>query len=613
MKIKTIFVILIIIHTLCILFIFPIGELLSPYPISTGDYGVHFYQNITATHFLSHFNRLWGYDPYFMAGYPMGVIFDIDNKFVECLVYPLSFLGEVFSYKLLVLMVFFALPFCIYKAALNFGLDQGKSLLCMGISILFWHLDSSMRWAWYCGMYTFSFVSYFSLFFLSYIHRYYKEQRISDLIPLFISGVIIFFTPFSPFILSLPLLVYVLCSLRSRKVKVVGVIGSLGIMVILLDSVWLVPLFRFFHYLSNPTHALVPTSKTLLEDLLSLSRFSPGTGFLRTLLIRNAIIFLGVYGIILWAKRKEGIKSVAFGLSALWFFSISYGSFMVEVAKNLQPYRFVLPMSFFLIIPAAEATLHLFKEVRKMLSRKLLPLGILLTILFLPLSYHNLKAFVFSPKIRARLSQDNKQLLKWIEENTSTEARLLFEDNWNREGFPVLINYFMKREIIGGPYIYTFLKHNFAEFFTELTPLGEEVTKLFNKPLEDYSLEKLKRYFEAYNIKWVFAYSETAKNVFNLYPSYLEKRATIGETDIYEVRRKPTYFIMGSGKVKAVYNRIELRDLSRGEIIIKYHFLETFKAKPEIRIEEVKVLDDPVGFIKIVNNKYEEIIISNAY
>ena len=80
---------------------------------------------------------------------------------------------------------------------------------------------------------------------------------------------------------------------------------------------------------------------------------------------------------------------------------------------------------------------------------------------------------------------------------------------------------------------------------------------------------------------------------------------------IFQARRDPSFFIRGSGSIKADYDRIEIDNPSSGEIVIKYHWLETLKTEPKVEMEPVMMRDDPIPFIKLNNPGYDRITISN--
>lgn len=70
-------------HLVSTLFFFPPEDLLNSRPALSLDHALHYQQVVRAREVFGDSYRLHGYDPYFMAGYPGGTVFDIDSKGVE--------------------------------------------------------------------------------------------------------------------------------------------------------------------------------------------------------------------------------------------------------------------------------------------------------------------------------------------------------------------------------------------------------------------------------------------------------------------------------------------------------------------------------------------------
>ena len=83
-------------------------------------------------------------------------------------------------------------------------------------------------------------------------------------------------------------------------------------------------------------------------------------------------------------------------------------------------------------------------------------------------------------------------------------------------------------------------------------------------------------------------------------PGYVPRKPLRGYI-IYETNITPSYFLKGSGELEAAINRITIHSPSEGEIVLKYHWIEGLKTDPPLEIGSVKVLDDPVGFIRLRN------------
>lgn len=81
----------------------------------------------------------------------------------------------------------------------------------------------------------------------------------------------------------------------------------------------------------------------------------------------------------------------------------------------------------------------------------------------------------------------------------------------------------------------------------------------------------------------------------------------------YELDTTSTYFIQGAGRVSASLNSIRVKDATHGGVILKYHWLETFRAIPEMPLRRYPLPDDSVGFIEVDNGTTSEFQLFNSY
>jgi hypothetical protein len=86
------------------------GDIFSPSPIYTDDYAMHFSQCLSTARFFSSAGKCWGYDPFFLAGYPAGTLVNADNKAWEIFFLLLSFLPEGLAFKLYLMLFLLLYP-----------------------------------------------------------------------------------------------------------------------------------------------------------------------------------------------------------------------------------------------------------------------------------------------------------------------------------------------------------------------------------------------------------------------------------------------------------------------------------------------------------------------
>jgi hypothetical protein len=75
----------------------------------------------------------------------------------------------------------------------------------------------------------------------------------------------------------------------------------------------------------------------------------------------------------------------------------------------------------------------------------------------------------------------------------------------------------------------------------------------------------------------------------------------IGPVYLMRVNQPLSWFLQGEGKVKASLNRLEVSEVKGNEVILKYHWAEGLIGTPAVKIVPVKIGDDPIPFIKVID------------
>jgi hypothetical protein len=99
----------------------------------------------------------------------------------------------------------------------------------------------------------------------------------------------------------------------------------------------------------------------------------------------------------------------------------------------------------------------------------------------------------------------------------------------------------------------------------------------------------------------VVAFHPASLKRFLSMPGLLTLDRRIGPVHLLKVNQTLSWFIEGQGKVKTSLNRIELTEVKGKVIVLKYHWLAGLKSEPAANIESVKLADDPIPFIKIID------------
>lgn len=614
------------IFILFVIKLFPIKCIFDERAINNNDYMFHYYHWNTFSEYMEDNGKTWGYDPFWMAGHPENAVCDVDNKGMELFTYIISKIGfnNVIFFKVFLLITFILGPLLTYFASRNWGFNKNTSTLILVFQLAFWTCMPYMRVMLTTGTYCYVFVSYLAIYILSLLYRYLKYRKVITLVGIWIlSSLAVLLHIYSVIIICLPgILLYILYSKNQPRYVHICLLGS-GILVFAINSFWIVPLFKFFHYSTVSRDYVNQGSITdfIMWSILSLL-FVPGLVL---------ILFFFRKGIKYFKTCNENDKKlrIFFGGTIIIYFLLGAFGKYTPLTRMLIPLRYHVNMFQYMVFPAAFGIIAFIHKIqvnqskrKKVLKISLFSFTVVIPlILFICISKAsnetNPIAWFYSRNLCQHIedNESSKELIRWLRDNTSKKGRILIEsiwspmqkeqDDWFFMNYEPILPLIVDREFIGGPRDDIFLKHyytglhlDFVEF-SQLAKKNEIPMILFEKNINTINLKTLKEYFSMYNIKWIIASRTEAKEYFDKFPEYLKKVKQFGKVWIYEVEQNTSYIINGTGKVEADYNHIYVSECSGGDIILKYHWMEGMKTDKKIKIEKIKLKEDPVEFIKI--------------
>jgi len=200
-------------------------------------------------------------------------------------------------------------------------------------------------------------------------------------------------------------------------------------------------------------------------------------------------------------------------------------------------------------------------------------------------------------------------LRAWLEKNTDLSGRIMMEDINKWEGklapygssrFVGLVPALMPRYLVGGPLPNAFIRHHYVSFHDGL---------FLNRPISEYSDRELAQKLELYNIRWAVAWSGPAKHRLEKF-AFAKPAARFDDLEVFEFSLEPGWFLAGTGALKADYDRIELNNLKpeNNIVVLKIHWLDGFKARPDCEIFRAEAGGDPIGFLGLKNPASEVLL-----
>jgi len=601
------------IHTLGLVLLFqPVNGLFDVNALIDQDWGLHFHHLRSIETFWTQDRVLTGYNPFFMAGYPSNTIQDLSIKFFEvaALAFSALTLSTVQWFKLIAFLSMASVPFILYFAARNFFYaDDSKSLIALSAALLgtiYWW-NSLPREMFFYGMIGFPVAAYLCIWGLSLNYRIANEAKAFTpahfgwllfmlvILPLHIQSLLIFLPPLIALLLVQPKLF--------QRNLVLSILGA-GVLSLLANSFWLIPAIA---------HRGDDVSSAIVEQLPLFASSQPFTflidylgakgywTFRPTFLekgLRLVLLILGVLGtrrLIRSDHRSLGIM-LASGLTGL--FLLSYFGAFIPALKAWQPLRFKIPYDLFLVIGAAYA---ISRQVQRgdVTRPRLIPLLLSGAALTFAINLAQSES-TGRLQLRSQLRPEIAGIVEWIDRETPPEGRILFEESGDETGFvhdgmylSSFLPYLTGRQIIGGPINLYNDRHHFAEFHSG---------KLFKRDISTLHDDELRNYLQLYNIGAVVTFHPASIDKLLSIPGLVTVDQRIGPVQLMKVNQPLSWFVEGEGKVQVGANRLELRDLKGNPIVLKYHWVEGLAATPHANILPLKLGDDPIPFIKIVNS-----------
>jgi hypothetical protein len=600
-----------LVHALLVVALLSDPAEIADKPIRNIDHAPHFYAALHAADHLRTCGALWGYDPFWMAGYPEGHVSLIDNKLFCALLLVTPPRWKILSFNLGVLAVLAAVPWLAAAASrAGGGTHEEAAGAALAATIGTFSVPASVIfWCW--GGISFFFAAVLAVPVTIGLSVALTEESLFSRrgVTTLLGAIFAVFThPFAAPIIALGLLPVAWCGPRpiARRLRDLLILGALM-------ALPLVPISEANLWLRGP---LRPTSPPGYGD-----PFFGGLQQLRldwwTHLLGGASLFYGAGALLvilplaaygsLCARRGTAVPAEArtrvveqvilaelVGCAAIAYVAPS----LVARFGLLQPYRLLIPLCFFACVAAGRG---IARGANRVAQRRLAAWAVAA-----------LAVLVIGNAVRGRtpllvLGYGNdaaeSELATFLERSTTVDDRILVESTPTQLPVPgrlgrvivvrrfALLPLLVERELLG--YIGTapFLAHRYASF---------EGGTLFGKSLATLSETEFATLLSRYAVSWVVACTADALAGVSRFTAVVEEVEPAADCRIFRVRHPDrSRFLEGSGEVQATLDRIEVKQAAGDRIILKYHWMPGLRTDPPLPIEEARRPGVPVGFIAI--------------
>jgi len=603
----------VLLHSMGLALLFdPIAGLVNNHPVIEQDWGLHFHHLKSMEAFWRQCHRIWGYSPFFMAGYPANTIQDLSIKLFEFLAIGFSTfaLSPIQWFKILAFLTVAAVPWVMYFAARNlFEQDDAKNIAAPSAALLgtiYWW-NSLPREMFFYGMVGYPAAAYLSLLGVSLFYRIAKHPASWSpahlgwllfaiaILPLHVQSALILLPALLSLLIAQPNLLKPNFALWIMAAGVISLSANLS---------WLVPALTHRH--DDISSAIVEQLSlfvsadplTFFKDYLGPNNYWSFRPSFWEKGVRLTLLLLGLLGLLqLWRGEHKPLGAVLIG-TALTLFAVTYFGSMIPFLKGWQPLRFKVPYDLVLVLASSYAIARWVTDRPSASLAYVVPVFLLagsVTFLFNLATTESLGKLILRTQVRPEISA----IVDWVRTQTPADARVLFEESGDETGFVYdgmylssFIPHWTGRQLIGGPINLYNDRHHFAEFHSG---------KLFKRDIQTLDNDEIKNYLRLYNIGAVVAFHPASIRRLQLIPGLVTIDRQIVPIFLMKVHQPLTWFLQGDGNVKSGPNRLEISDARGNEITLKYHWIEGLASTPAVKIIPVKIGEDPIPFIKVVN------------
>ncbi len=318
-------------------------------PVVVVDHAIHLDHGALGARFLREHGTTWGFDPFFMAGYPETPVWDSSSNLSIAFQFLAGGRYSPRAYKvgLLVctLLAVALLPAGAFAAGLRCG--EAAATTALGV-VVFWGCFPIALWR--SGLFAFVTASSALVLVLGLLLRFDRRPSWGRWACLTGAGAAFLFAHVTAPVMALGgaagYAVAVARRWELRRRRFGALIGAV-LLALAANAFWVIPLWRFRGIRTEAFSFLTTDSAWFLWQYFLQD---PVDGH-----ISLALIVVGGVGLIAWWAEGERTRAALFGISAALLLVLTWVGSLWGVTKVLEPLRFRVSLDLLLTVPAGSA------------------------------------------------------------------------------------------------------------------------------------------------------------------------------------------------------------------------------------------------------------------
>jgi len=536
----------------------------------------------------SNVEGMFGYDPYFMAGYHVGLWNSMGKKGFEIAHMLLPWLSLPALFYLVLVGVSFAAPLLMWLALRTHCGTRRCAWILFVMTMLFWHLDSQIVYFWDFGNVFFPGMSCMAV---ALVALAWNTVRIDNAWgSAILAGIVAAAVFYCHTVVLLAAVVPVLCALESCRRKASDLKAWLqpGLALAVFLSLvvwWLVPLLMDrASCLPQPKEWFQAGPKDFVMDVFSDRVYRHHWD--RTFLFHMAVV-LGIAGI--WIGRhdgeeRSGVRRIL-GIGGIAALIITYTFSYVPALAMVQPKRFMIPATLLFLLPASACIDSMIDTVRASTRSVQVVIALLLAVMLPEFSGYLIDRV--RPPMSCGMDLDRAAVMDWLRQDKQLKGRVFCDDS----ELGRLIPYASKMPVIGGLSAQAFVKHRFAG--------SDDDGIVFGRRSVEWSGDALKRYLDVYAVDAAVLSRPEWLEFAGANADLFAPLQTHGNMTVFRVlNSRPSLVAEGEATVVAEYGSIQVRDVAGADLLLKLHYSDLLEASDGVTLTPEPVLNDPVPFIR---------------
>ena len=431
---------------------------------------------------------LYGYDPHFMAGYPVGLWNSMGKKGFEIVHMLMPWLPLPALFYVVITAVSLMAPLLMWLA-LRTHCPTGRSAwILFALSLIYWHLDTNIAYFWDFGNVFFPAMS--CMLVILVVLTWNTVQRDNAWGSAVLAGIVAAVIFYCHTVVLLTGVVPVFLALMTCRRKITNprawaLPGTALLAFAVLAAWWLVPLLGdTASCLAQPKEWFQAGPKHFIMDVFSDRAYRHHWD--RTFLFHVAVV-LGVAGMALARRRDENKLSLAgiMGMGGVAALVITYGFSYVPLLSTVQPHRFMIPATVLFLLPASVCVDWMITTLAES-GKKTRVVAFLLLLIMLP-EFTGYLIDKIRPPMGCGSDPARERMLEELGKQ-DVRGRVLCDDS----DLGRMIPYRCGLPVIGGLSAQAFVKHRFAG--------TDDDGIAFGRPAKDWRADEFKKYLRVYGV-----------------------------------------------------------------------------------------------------------------